>query len=875
MATPLYSNRSAVAPLPVNIWSRGFQVLPPGDFVGQSYDVVDGLVAVRPAAAACAPLWPGDIWLFQGVTYTVASIQLYGSGTVPTATIGPQAGPDAVTFTTGAVASVASLLKSGARLHAASPIANPYTQQFIVLTGSIVEVTMSGVTSVFGRNGDVVATAGDYTVALVTGALAANGSGSSLTGITGAQISGNIAGNAAGITGSITTAQVSNLSSWAGSTSITTLGTIATGTIPGANVSGNITGSAGGLTASIAESQVTGLVTDLAAKSPLAGSTSITTLGTIATGTIPQANVSGLGTSLAALAPLASPTFTGSVTLPAGTVTLAEHASLAASSLMGNPTGSPASPSAITLGANLSFSGGALVGTAGGSVNVVYASKISGIHLNGTTDDTALIQTVLDAHGTAGTPLRLVMDGMSAINTLYVWSGQHLDGIAGLGGFVKLSAANGANGLLAITNKHWVLGTTTPGGTDQHITLSNLYVDGSRRNGGCGVTYPNGGHPQMNASYCIVPTIGFYGLSFLRVDNVHVYDSTSYSLNLANVVHATVTGFSGFGAASDTYAANNPIQLEGWCDDCRFFGVAGSCNDDPWAFNANDGNDRTGAGTSQSNPTFTAGTVVQGPITNCEINGGSFYNLNSSGGYGITCGRFLSSNPSSYINNVTVKNVVVTGATEPMSFDNIGIPLGTGAYDNIIIENYKATTAASVPCVFIGNATCGSVIIKDMRVVPTAAVTSSAGAIDLTSGSTVASLRVSGLDYEDASGLATVAPVLLAGTATDVRFLNTTINRGTTQLAAPAISCTGTVAKLQISGGIYSYVNNVVGVSAGTTSFVQASDIAHAHAGGSATFAQTGGTFTYLLSSNMSLGNAGVGHDRHDQQRDRLELCTE
>ena len=44
-----------------------------------------------------------------------------------------------------------------------------------------------------------------------------------------------------------------------------------------------------------------------------AGSTAITTLGTIVTGTIPQANVTGLVTALGLLAPLASPTFTGAV----------------------------------------------------------------------------------------------------------------------------------------------------------------------------------------------------------------------------------------------------------------------------------------------------------------------------------------------------------------------------------------------------------------------------------------------------------------------------------------------------------------------------------------------------------------------------------
>ena len=233
-------------------------------------------------------------------------------------------------------------IQAGAGISITEPLTD--TNPGIVITNT----STGAVASVFTRTGSVVASSGDYTVAQVTGAaplasptftgavtlpvgltgivkassgvvstatagtdyLTPSGSGASLTGITGGQITGNISGNAASITGSITTSQVSNLSSWA-------------------------------------------------------GSTSITTLGTIATGTVPQANVSGLTTALGLLAPLASPTFTGAVTLPAGTVTLAEHANLAASSLMGNPTGSPAAPSAVTLGANLTFSGSTLVASNG------------------------------------------------------------------------------------------------------------------------------------------------------------------------------------------------------------------------------------------------------------------------------------------------------------------------------------------------------------------------------------------------------------------------------------------------------------------------------------------------------------------------------
>jgi hypothetical protein len=58
---------------------------------------------------------------------------------------------------------------------------------------------------------------------------------------------------------------------------------IVSGTITG-NLIGNVTGTAGSISGSITESQVTGLATSLAALSPIAGSTSVTTLGTITTG---------------------------------------------------------------------------------------------------------------------------------------------------------------------------------------------------------------------------------------------------------------------------------------------------------------------------------------------------------------------------------------------------------------------------------------------------------------------------------------------------------------------------------------------------------------------------------------------------------------
>jgi hypothetical protein len=61
----------------------------------------------------------------------------------------------------------------------------------------------------------------------------------------------------------------------------------------------------------------------------------------------------------------------GAHTIAAGAVTLAKQANFAASSLMGNPTGSAAAPSAITLGTGLSFSGSTLAAAAAGTVTSV------------------------------------------------------------------------------------------------------------------------------------------------------------------------------------------------------------------------------------------------------------------------------------------------------------------------------------------------------------------------------------------------------------------------------------------------------------------------------------------------------------------------
>ena len=74
-------------------------------------------------------------------------------------------------------------------------------------------------------------------------------------------------------------------------------------------------------------------------------------------------------------------TAAGVMTIAAGAVTPAKQANFDPAALMGNPTLSPAAPSAITLGANLSFSGTTLVttaGTPGGSSGDIQTNNGSG-----------------------------------------------------------------------------------------------------------------------------------------------------------------------------------------------------------------------------------------------------------------------------------------------------------------------------------------------------------------------------------------------------------------------------------------------------------------------------------------------------------------
>ncbi len=171
---------------------------------------------------------------------------------------------------------------------------------------------------------------------------------------------------------------------------------------------------------------------------------------------------------------VATATTTPAITISqaAGSITLAKLVNASAHVLLGNPTGSPAAPSEITLGAGLSFSGTTLTATGSGgtvtSMSIVTANGISGSVATSTTTPAvtltlgAITPGSVNASGTvAGSNLSGTNTGDQTITLTGAVTG------SGTGSFATTFGGITSPGLIGAVSSS---GTVAPG----RVTLSAL-----------------------------------------------------------------------------------------------------------------------------------------------------------------------------------------------------------------------------------------------------------------------------------------------------------------------------------------------------------------------------------------------------------------
>lgn len=334
------------------------------------------------------------------------------------------------------------------------------------------------------------------------------------------------------------------------------------------------------------------------------------------------------------------------------------------------------------------------------SNQIVYLSK-SGVVDDGVTDNSTLLQAILNTAQTA--PLVIVNDmaGVVLCDGLRVYSNTTIESLRNARWKKKgYGGSTPGLGQPMFENAHIVPGGTTP--TDQNIHFKGGYWDFNRRgysSGGTVAYWTGKGDANIalfanNLDY-VVPGIGFYGVTNGSAKDMNMYDLTCYGVHCGNVNNMWVENITKTLAPGDTIPGDNAVQMEGYCTNVFINGVIGQSNDDLVALNANDGNDIYPSG---SLVTFQPG-IVSGPCSDIIIR-----NLEHTGGAG-TILRMLNANTT--IKNITIECCRVAASSTSVQAciytNNIGIS-GTCTYENITIRDVKGKVPATSGLILLDNA---------------------------------------------------------------------------------------------------------------------------------------------------------------------------
>jgi hypothetical protein len=486
------------------------------------------------------------------------------------------------------------------------------------------------------------------------------------------------------------------------------------------------------------------------------------------------------------------------------------------------------------------------------SSQVWYASRC-GVVADGSTDNTATVQAVLDRYGQAGTPLEFIFDQAGTAlfaGTLHVYSNQTIRGVAGA--CIKKAGFQASNGYPLITNKHWApYGTAI---TEQQITIRDLNIDGNRRGGACGVQ--DSGTPGQTASGYVCTTLDLIGVNFFHVENVHVFDAPTFGLHLTNATNGTVVNFTKFLNPGDTVLGDSVVQMQGGCQNVHCYGLGGTTNDDPWAINPSDAQDLTG-----STPQFYPGSIADGPCSNISIRDSYFQPGSSSSGH---FGRLTSKDSTTSCTNILISNCTATANDLAIWMQPVATS-GIGVYDDITFENCTCYFGNSgCKGIYMQSCGIGRMTIQNFRLVPTTTINGSSPfyggtpAIIYGDGNTtIGSLLVDGLHVDDSNSYLALPVFQFDGIVDHLEVRGTRYNHGTSLATVPFAKLNGSVNRVQFVGGRYDRVPNVALVSGGTTNVIIATGVSHTNAGGGKSFTTGGGTLTALIQGVNDTASVG------------------
>ncbi len=242
------------------------------------------------------------------------------------------------------------------------------------------------------------------------------------------------------------------------------------------------------------------------------------------------------------------------------------------------------------------------------SKRVMYASNC-GAALNsnrtsgGGTDDTAALQAVLNYFGTIGGGT-LFIEGDALFSQLVIPTNTTVDMMNNGSLFSKAGSVTGP----IIMNKDVVAGTSGAP-TDTCIAVANGYINGNRVGGhGNAALYLDGNSGTAR----FLPLIGIAGCTHLTLENLHLYESPCYNIQLSNCQYFNVSNIRVNVLSGDETAADfqDGVHLNGYCSNFSIRHIRGETNDDFAALNADDGF------TSSADPQFGWGQpgMSAGPI---------------------------------------------------------------------------------------------------------------------------------------------------------------------------------------------------------------------------------------------------------------------